>query len=90
MYNSYIVDKAIYFEEYNGKIEKVDKDIKGAWGVYVNKQWRYLGFEGGCIDTLYVGDSIIKNPKSYSIIIKSEALNFKATEYNCNKGYHFY
>lgn len=89
-YKNYLVYKAIYFEEYEGRIEKVDKYIKGDWGVYVNKQWRYIGLDGRCIDTLYVGDSIIKKTKSYSIIIESEALNFKATEYNCNKGNHFY
>jgi hypothetical protein len=89
-YKNYFVHKAAYYEEYSGRIEKVDKYIKGDWGVYVDKQWRYLGMKGGCIDTLYVGDSIIKKPKSYSIIIKSKALNFRATEYNCNKGYYFY
>ena len=89
-YKNYLVHKAIYFQEYSGRIEKVDKYIKGDWGVYVDKNWRYLGLDGRCIDTLYVGDSIIKKPKSYSIIIKSKVLNFKATEYDCNKGYHFY
>ena len=89
-YKNYFVHKAIYYEEYNGTIEKVDKYIKGDWGVYINNQWRYLGLDGNCIDTLFVGDSIIKKSKSYSIIIKSKALNFSATEYNCNKGNHFY
>jgi hypothetical protein len=89
-YNNYSVDKASYFEEFIGRIEKVDKYIKGDWGVYVNKRWRYLGLDGACIDTLYVGDSIIKKSKSYSIIIKSQAKNYAAKEYNCNDGYHFY
>ncbi len=89
-YRNYLVSKFRYFEEFNGKIEKVDKYIKGDWGVYVDGKWRYLGLDGACIDTLFVGDSIFKMPKSYSIIIKSKALNFKATEYNCNKGYHLY
>jgi len=89
-YKNYLVHKAIYFEEYMGRIDKVDKFIKGDWGVYVNKRWRYLGLDGACIDTLYVGDSIFKKSKSYIIIIKSKANNFQEVEYNCNDGYHFY
>lgn len=90
IYKGYKADKFVYYSSYSGKIENLDKDEKGLWSVWVNNKWEYLGLDGTCIKSIQIGDSIIKPQKSYSIIIKSKTMNYKAIEYDCNKGYHFY
>ena len=88
--NNRNVDKRTFFENYTGIIEKTDKSVKGYWSVYINNKWIYLDMDGACIDTLNVGDSIIKKTGSYTITIKRKDKNFETREYDCNKGYHFY
>jgi hypothetical protein len=90
MFRGVQAHKRTYLDKYCGAINAINKDDKGFWIVYVNNEWKGLSLEGVCIDTLNIGDSIIKNTESYIIIIKSKDKNFETREYECNKGRHLY
>jgi hypothetical protein len=75
--------KEFYLTEINGNIRSVGKDMKGFYLIEVNDSRYNLSFYGACIDSLLVGDHIVKSANSFIFYIKEIRQEGKTKTYEC-------
>lgn len=79
-------EKKFFLSTFTGEVKEVKHEVKGYYILKVDTGWIYLSYYGQCIDTIYIGDSILKPSHSFSITLKRKNANYMLSNtFDCTK-----